>query len=315
MIKALLIIRLKQVYRSVIGIGLLRILFLIAMVAAFGIALYVKSADVIISKYISTGLLFLILLIQVKREDKLFLKTHFSRYKILMLAEYFVLSVPVIICFLIHRQWIALSLLVVLLIIPNVDLKAKHSNLNTKLQKLIPSDFIEWKSGVRKYFFIIVPVWIIAVFTSFFVGSVPIAIFVLGILIPGFFEKCEPYPILLSYELSAPELLILKAKRQIQLFSVIILPLIVLFILFNIDRWYIPLAEYLIFCSLHIYAIMTKYAFYEPNMKSPAAQTFVSIGAVGSIIPVFLPVIWILTVWFYVKSINNLNFYLDDYNK
>jgi hypothetical protein len=35
---------------------------------------------------------------------------------------------------------------------------------------------------------------------------------------------------------------------------------------------------------------------------------------VGGIIPVFLPVVWLLTILFYSKSVNNLNFFLDDYN-
>jgi len=59
---------------------------------------------------------------------------------------------------------------------------------------------------------------------------------------------------------------------------------------------------------------MTKYAFFEPNIKSPAAQVFLNIGGVGLILPIFLPVIWLLTVRFYIKSVNNLNFFLDDYN-
>ncbi len=314
MIKALLKIRLKQIYRNINGIGLIRFIVLAGFIGLFGIALYVKTSDKLTSQYISIGFLLLILLIHLKRRDKLFLKSHFSNDKILMLTEYIVFSIPLVCCFLIHKQWIAISELSALLIIVNLDLKARHSNLNTKLQKLIPDDAFEWKAGLRKQFFIIVPVWIIAALTSFFVGSVPIAIFILGISISTFFEKCEPYQFLWSNELSSKRLLLLKIKRQIQLFSIIVVPLIVLFLLFNFNRWYIPIAEYFLFCSLHIYSIMTKYAFFEPNIKSPAAQVFLNIGGVGLILPIFLPVIWLLTVRFYIKSVNNLNFFLDDYN-
>ncbi|MDA3867548.1 MAG: hypothetical protein PF489_12485, partial [Salinivirgaceae bacterium] len=255
-----------------------------------------------------------VMLIHLKRRDKLFLKSHFSDHKILMLSEYIVLSVPFISCFLIHKQWVALSELSGLLIIVNLNLKAKHSNLNTKLQKLIPDDAFEWKAGLRKQFFIVVPVWMIAAVTSFFVGSVPIAIFIIGISTLSFFDRCEPFQVLLSYELSSQKLLLLKIKRQLQLFSILVVPLLILFLLFNFDRWYIPIAEYFIFCCLHVYTIMTKYAFFEPNIKSPAAQIFFSIGVVGGMIPIFLPVIWLLTIWFYVKSVDNLNFFLNDYN-
>ncbi|MCG6185862.1 hypothetical protein [Maribellus maritimus] len=314
MIKALLTIRLKQISRGIVGIGLFRMLFLIALLAFAGFALYVKSADEVVSKYISIGFLLLVFYVQVKREDKLFLKTHFSSYKMLLFSEYLVLALPVIICFLIHKQWIALSFLAGLVIVPSIDFKTRYSNLNTKLQKLIPVDAVEWKSGVRKHFFVIVPLWIIAAGTSFFIGSVPIVIFVFGILILGFFEKCEPYQVLLAYEINASKLLKLKIKRQIQLFSIPVLPLLALFVLFHPENWYFSVAEYLIFCSLLVFGITAKYAFFKSNEKSPAAQTFVAIGTVGSIIPVFLPVVWFLTVWFYIKSVDNLNFYLNDYN-
>jgi len=314
MIKALLIIRLKQIYRGLIEIGLIRLIFLFGLFGFIGLFLYTKTSDESTSQFISIGFLLLIMLIHIKREDKLFLKSHFSNYKILMLSEYILLSIPIIVFLLIHEQWISIISLLGLFIIVHLDIKTKHTSLNTRLQVLIPSDSIEWKAGLRKHFFIIVPIWIIAIITSFFIGSVPIAIFIIGILTISFFEKCESLKILLSYELSSTKLLLLKVKRQLQLFSIITLPLIGLFLIFHFDKWYIPVAEYLIFCFLLIFVIMTKYTFFDPNKKSQAAQTFGAIGVLSGIIPVFLPIVWLLTVWFYIKSINNLNYYLDDYN-
>lgn len=312
MIKALLKIRLKQIYRSIGGIGLIA---LSGFTVFLGIVLYVKTTEESTSQYISVGFLLLIMLIHQKRGDKLFLKSHFTNYKILMLAEYITLSIPLVFYFLIHKQWVvAISGLSGLLVIVNLNLKRSNSNLNTKLQKFIPDDAFEWKAGLRSHFFIFVPIWIIAAFTSFFIGSVPIAIFIMGISILSFFEKCEPYQMLMSYELNAKKLLSLKVKRQLQLFSIATVPLIVLFLFFHLDKWYIPIAEYFIFCCLHIYSIVLKYAFYEPNAKSSAAQIFVAIGTLGGIIPFFLPVVWLLIIWFYPKSVYNLNFFLDDYN-
>jgi hypothetical protein len=60
--------------------------------------------------------------------------------------------------------------------------------------------------------------------------------------------------------------------------------------------------------------ILTKYAFYEPNNKSQAAVAFGAIGALGGIIPVFLPVVWVLSVRFFFKSRENLKIYLNDFN-
>ncbi len=314
MIKILLTIRLKQIYRVLIEIGLIRLTFLICLIGYFGFFLYTMTLDKLNSQFVSFGMVLLITTIQLKRKDKLFLKTHFSNYKRIILTEYALISLPILCLLFIHYQWSSLIVFFSLLVIVNLDWRPRHSSLNTKLQALIPSASFEWKAGIRKQLYFIVPVWVITVLTSFFIGSVPITIFILGISTLSFYERCEPYQMILSYELNAKQFLFQKIKRQLQLFSIITIPLIVLFILFNTNRWYIPIAEYLIFCFIHIYVIMTKYAYFEPNAKSPAAQTFGVLGLIGGLIPVFLPLVWLLTLWFYIKSINNLNYYLDDYN-
>jgi len=315
MIKSLLIIRLKQIFRSLSGIGLIRLLFLSGLTGFAGIALFLKSSEGSAARWIGAGWLLLLLIIQSGRGDKHFLRSHFSGYRFIFLVEYSLLSVPVLFSFLFHGQWIpAIGLLLGLMAVVHLDLKIGRSNLNTRLQKFIPSDCIEWKAGVRKHFFILITIWIIAAATSFFIGSVPVAIFLLGLVIFSFFEQCEPYPVLLSYELSSQRFLLHKIRRQALLFSVLVAPLIGLYLIFHIELWYIPVAEFFIFVSLHVYVITTKYAFYEPNTKSPAAQTFGSIGILGGIIPVFLPAVWVVTIWFYMKSIKNLDYYLNDYH-
>ena len=153
---------------------------------------------------------------------------------------------------LVHKQWISLISFSSLLLIVHLDLKSRYSSLNTKIQTLIPSDSFEWKAGIRKQLCIIVPIWIISAGTSFFIASVPVAIFILGILIFSFYDNGEPYQMILSYELDAKKFLLLKVKRQIQLFSIIVIPLVGLFLIFNFDRWYIPIAEFLIFSFVRL---------------------------------------------------------------
>ncbi len=314
MIKELLIIRLKQILRGISGIGLFRLLFLLGITGFAIWFLYLKTVTIKESLVVSFGYLILIALVHIKRVDKLFLNTHFSNYRLIMFVEYILLFLPVMIIFVIRGYWFLLVSVPGLFLVVNLEIKPQISSLNTKIQTLVFRDSFEWKAGLRKHFFIIVPVWCLAVLTSFYIGSIPVAIIIIGISIVSFYEKCESLQMLEAYELGAKQMLSLKIRRQLQLFSIITLPLICLFLLFNIDYWYIPLAEYLIFCSLHIYTIMTKYAFFEPCRKSSASQTFSSIGIIGGVFPLLLPVVWGLTIWFYFKSINNLNLYLNDYN-
>lgn len=316
MIKNLLVVRLKQISRGLVGIGFIRLIFLIGLTGFVGLGLFVKSSDALLSQFIILGFLLILTLVQLYRSDKLFLKSNFKNFKLLILSEYFILSTPILFCLSFHQHWILLvGLLLGVWIIVNLDYKVKVRSLNTKLQNLIPSDCFEWKAGVRKRFFVIVPIWIVAASSSFLVGSVPVAIFILGILILSFYDKSESLEILQIPELGSARFLFHKIKRQILLFSIVVFPLIVLFVLFNTDEWYIPVIEYIIFSILGGYIIFVKYAFYQPNIKSSAAQLIGGFGILGGIIPVFLPVVMVLAVWFYLKAIVNLNYYLDDYNK
>ncbi len=315
MIEAFIKIRLKQFYRGLIGVGLIRIIFLVGLVGFIAFVLFIETSKSPDSYYI-TGITSLILLmVQTKRQDKPFLKTNFDNYRLICLTEYLILA-SIIIAFLIfHFQWIPLLLLIsAIYLIIHLDLKSKQHNLNTRLQQFIPSECFEWKGGVRQILFFLIPLWIIGLCTSFFIGSVPIVLFILGIIPFSFYEKGEPYQMILAYEMGTNQFLFHKIKMQISLFSVLTMPLIAAFLVFHYERWYIPIAEYFIFISLYIYLILTKYAFYEPNRKSTSAQVFSAIGAFSGIIPVFLPVVWLLSIRFFFKSKENLNIYLNDYN-
>jgi len=315
MIQAFINIRFKQIFRALEGLGLIRTIFLIGLLVFIGFGLFVQTASTPNSYYITGLHLLIITLIQVKRPDKRFAEINFNNFKLIFLIEYLLLMLPLFICLIYHKQWMqVISFVVLTLLIVNLDFKLKPKSLNTSIQKLIPSDCFEWKGGVRKTLVLIVILWIIGLGTSFFVGSVPVVIFILGILPLSFYEKGEPVQMILAYEMGTSRFIMHKIKMHLALFTILSIPLIIAFLFFRPELWYIPIAEFFIFITSHIYVILLKYAFYQPNNKSNAAQVFVLIGAIGMIIPVFIPVIWLLSIRFYFKSRENLNFYLNDYN-
>jgi len=315
LIKPFINIRLKQLNRELTGIGLFRVLFLFGLLCFLGYIMFMKSS-LLPNVYYVLGIYFLMLsVVHLNRPDKKFLKIHFDNFKLFYLTEYFLLSIPLIFCLVYFAHWIPLAIwLFSLLVLINLDIQTKSRSRNTKIQDWIPNGSFEWKGGIRKILFVIVPVWVIALATSFFKGSVPIALFILGLIPLSFYEKSEPWQMIITFEKSSGQFLWYKVKTQLILFSVITLPLILAFIIFHSDLWYIAVVEYFVFIFLHIYLIMTKYAFYEPNIKSPATATLGAIGAIFSIIPVFIPVVWLMSIWFYFKSISKLKFYLDDFN-
>jgi len=315
MIQAFIKIRYKQFYRGIRGLGLTRIVFLTGLFGFAAFSMFVYTSQVPNVYLTSSVYLLIIAIIHLNRQDKLFLKSHFINYKLVYLIEYILLSIPILVSLIYHKQLIAFTIVLLAIgLIVNLNIKPIKSNLNTKFQQLIPNDSFEWKAGIRKILFLIMPLWIIGFFTSFYIGSVPIVIFILGIIPLSFYEKCEPIQMILSFEMNTQKFLFHKIKLQTVLFSVITIPLLIVFIIFHTEIWYIPIAEYLLFISLHVYIILTKYSFYEPNKKPGGSQIFGAIGATGTIIPVFIPVVWLLSIRFYYKASKKLNFYLNDYN-
>lgn len=315
MIKAFIKIRVKQFYRGLNDIGWFRIVFLIGLVVFIGFMAFVMTSTDQNAFYVSGLMSLIVLLIHTKRPDKIFLKTNFTYYKLIYIVEYLMLSSIIITFLIVHFQWGPILFLVLAIsLIVHVDLKFRQRNLNSRLQQLIPSESFEWKSGVRQTFYLLILLWVIGICTSFFIGSVPIVLFILGIIPFSFYEKGEPYQMIVAYEMGTTKFLLHKIKMQIGLFTIMALPLIAAFLVFHIDKWYIPLVEYFVFISLYIYLILAKYAFYEPNSKSSAAQVFSAIGAFCGMVPVLLPLVWLLSIRFYFNSKENLNIYLNDYN-
>ena len=179
---------------------------------------------------------------------------------------------------------------------------------------MIPDDNFEWKAGIRKNLFFFLGIWLIGMATSFFIASVPIAIFILGVIVLNFYEKPEPVQILLANELNTKKFLINKIQNHLIVFAITIVPLILLFIIFNPQYYYIPLIEFTIFSILLVYTILLKYAFYRPKNKSGATQIFSMIGIISIFIPFFIPIVLILSIKFLIQATNNLKFYLNDFN-
>jgi hypothetical protein len=316
MILPLLKIRVLQLKRALENLGLFRFVFLLSLVIFALAYVYLQCAIDPNSYYISVVASAFIFLIHSSRGDKLFLKTHFANQKQIIFSEYLIITLPLIIAFAINLKWIQiLILLVSLVIIVSFEFNPKKRSLNTKLQKLIPKSSFEWKAGIRKTFFLVIMLWFTGLFGSSFIGTVPIVIFILGIIPMNFYERCEPFQMIISYEMGSTKFLVQKIKIQFLLFSIITLPLIIAFLIFHHQNWYIPIIEYFTFISLHTYFILTKYAFYESNSKPAATQIFSAIGAISAIIPIFLPLVWVMSVYFFFKSKNNLNYYLNDFNK
>ncbi len=315
MILAIIKIRIKQIYRALSEIGLIRFVFLLIFIAFVEIFLFLASQDSKNAYYITGIFLFILILIQIKRKDKFFLQTHFPEYTNIFKIEYLLIATPLIISFLYYLKWQHLGIVILgVLLISYSNYIPKKRSLNTFFQTIIPNEMYEWKAGSRKLMFLIPPLWIIGLSTSFFIGSVPVVIVVIGISTLSLFEICEPYQMIIASEKSPRNFLNRKIQLHTLILTCILMPLVLAFVLFHTEYWYIALAEYILFISINIYFILIKYAYYEPNNRPISTQIMNITGAVSVIFPVLLPVIWLLSIIFYYSALKRLNYYINDFN-
>ncbi|HLN53441.1 MAG TPA: hypothetical protein VK212_07005 [Lentimicrobium sp.] len=312
MINAILKIRVCQTRRILNDLGLGRVLFVVFMLAGLCYQLFITMND---KPQIGTPIcLLLILFLHLKRKDLHFLKSHIDNYKWVILVEYFILSIPVIIGLAYYNRLTYLvGYLGVLASIIQVRRQFRKFTLNSFIQNWIPDDAFEWKSGVRKSLIFMVPVWLTGIIASFWPGTVPAVMLVLGLFIIGFIQKNEPLQLVLVFEKSAGRLLWFKIKQQLLLLSIFFLPLMLLYFFMHPQYWYIAAAFYIIIAICLIYAILCKYAFYRPDIET-GNQVFMALGPASIFVSFLLPLILILSVRFYFKSINNLNQYLYDFH-
>jgi hypothetical protein len=312
----ILLIRVKQLYRILNGLGLFRVFLLAGLGFPFFLyILYFQTKLVTSSFYLIGFFLSVVIAIQLSRKDLHFLRVHFIHYRILVMIEYMLISVPLMVCMILHGQWLLGSLYFLTLpAVSFIEIRIPVKSRNTLLQRGIPSLCFEWKSGIRKNFLLIIFLWITGLCTSFFMAGVPVVIFMLGIFPMTFYSKCEPLQMLIAPESGAGRLLMRKIVSNLVLFTVLTLPLLLAFLLSHAEYWYIPVVEYIIFAFVHAYTILVKYAFYVPEQNFSGSQAFGMIGVMSLFLFFLMPLVWVLSIYFYFKSRKVLEPYLNDYN-
>ena len=315
MLKAYFKMRIHQYMRLVLEIGLLRFLILsigTLLALLFLVAFMKHASDAVL---VSVFTIAILAGFHGKRRDREFLELHVKRFRVLMALEYTVILLPFIVGFIYFGHFIhAAAIIVVAWTLPFLQIRRRQRKQWTPFHRYIPDQMFEWKAGVRKYLVWIVLTYLAGLALSYTIWAVPAALILLGVIVAGFYENFEDLDILMSEESNGSKLLFQKIKRNIQAYTWISLPLILAFVIFNYNQWHLAVIAYLLATSLHIYMIAVKYTFYLPGKPAGSTSIFAGIGAVGILVPVFAPVVWLMTVYFYRRSMVNLENYLHDFN-
>lgn len=315
MISTVFLLRLKQTIRLLTQLGVLRSA-IVLVILLFGLAALFQATQepktsLLVSLLAGAGLFSL----HISRIDRQFLSISFSEDRPILLFEYFLVSIPLMVMFVYHGPWSAGLILIGFCgIVPLVNFSFRKRTFTPILIKWIPDPNFEWKAGIRKSFLPLTAVWVVGLGVSFFAGSIPVSMLLIGMMVTNFYDRFESAEILVSSEKNARVFLREKILSHVGIYVLVNLPLVLAFIVFHPQQFYIPIIELALLITLLLYTICLKYAFYVPEPDKRVGQVLIGLGFIGVIIPFFTPVVMLMTLRFYLKAKQNLDLYLHDFD-
>ncbi len=308
----LLNIRLIQAKRELnsAGLGALIVFGILSYLIYAAYTVFLKSPDA----YYLTAFLFLICLaFQSYRNDKQFVYVHIRNPHFEMYSEYLAFTFVFSVSSLFTDNWICFPVLVAaLFLIPYLKFTVKQKTYFTTISSIIPASDFEWISGFRKSFGILIPLYIVAIGLSWFRILPLFILWSITVSIASFYTECEPLHILKEGDPSPTELLKHKLTRMMKYIFILYLPVLVINTIFNPEYWILNLLFIPLQMSLVGYSVCLKYSSYEPNKNAIGNNVLLAIVSLGSIIPYFLPIPLLMSVFTFGKAKKNLNIYLND---
>ena len=314
MIKTLLILNLKRFWRLLCEIGIIRSLFLLVSSAYAGYFIYrvVFLYNPLYSVIVNALILFSI---HNSRKDKDFLSIVKINKTLLFSIEYFIISLPFIISFLLTKKWYVVVILLFLIYLISIIKRPVKLKVNKPLEyPFISQNIFEWYTGIRYNLPFLFIIYLIALVFCIHLYIIPISIFLLSLILSSFFIRTEPISFIDVFQISAKKFLNMKFKSHLLYSFVFILPLIIIFIIIHPGNILIVIISSVVYFLIQLYSIILKYAFYTPNCSSEHNYIFLFLFLIGFIAPVFLPISIYFFIKFYNRAISNLNNFLYDYN-
>lgn len=129
------------------------------------------------------------------------------------------------------------------------------------------------------------------------------------------YTRNEPLALLLLPELESGRLLARKVFEALRNYLLATVPFALAAALLHPRAAWVA-ALWLAFSTLVLlYAVLAKYALYDPDEPRPVASTVMLFGLIGFLLPPLLPVSLVLLVRYGLRAERNLNRYLHDYSR
>ena len=289
------------------------VLLALAVVLALGLMRRAVIQDAAYATYIAGGALLTVWGLHQRRPDLHFLHRHVPQARLSMAVEYGALVLPVLLVLGLTGAWASALVLLAVVALPWLPVVRSSGVRGRWLRRWIPARLFEWRGLVQGTH----PWGLLAWLAALAFCWLPVLpLFLLGIvalMAAGAQEQCEPRVMLLATAPDARALLRTKVFGALRLMLVTELPALVAATVFHPDWWWVHAGLGLGLLTLVAYAVVLKYAHYQPNERLSANGANVSIAALFAILPGLnvVPLLMLLTE--VPKARANLSVYFHDH--
>lgn len=315
MLISLLKIRWLQATRELQSIGLFRVLILLAVL------ILIMMAAMHVGQKLPYGWILPAITavatwyIQSNRADHRFLNIHAPYPVITRCVEYLIASMPIIIVLLMGENgWLAFSIPPLLWFISRLTPSYSTITRHQKIIGLIPAQRYEWRSGIRQTFWWMLFLHISMLAFAFQPAVLAVIILLYTFAILSFHDTCEPRNFIEQWNGTAATYLASQIKQNIIIFSISLLPALLLCLLFQGKLIWLPLWVMLNSFVIIAFSIYLKYSMYQPNSRLYANQIIYFIIIFSYLLPFLTPVILLFGVYYRRSAIQQLKPLLDDRN-
>lgn len=312
MIGHFLRLHLRQFYRILEELGIMRLLFLVPF-------FFYVTAKLIFLPIVSTPPdqvvlfpIFLLVSIHTHRGDWDFLKNlDLSRYK-LMVTQYGLIALPFALVLGYTLAWVGImALMGTVFLLPLIRFpKVSLPDYKIIVQKWVPADAFEWKNGLRKWFPLVIIMYTLAIVFAKETIAIPAFFAAFGLLTISFYLDFEPQIMVEAFQLNARKFITRKLYIGAKMFLGITFPLTIIFLVLHLQYWFVWLFCAIMFSAVLGFAICLKYALYRPDESMEKTMLIQGFAWISCFIPFFLPIPIVLFSRYFFRSIRNMKDYV-----
>lgn len=313
---AILKIRFLQIYREWLKLNwIYRLLMLAAPPLIVGAIAWQASTDESTANTIAIVMGLVIFSMHQSRKDKRMLTVQFDNCLQIFTIEYFAFSLPVFACLIFTLQWKSVLILLACIIFTltiKLNFVRTQSVQYTFLKVFLPH--YEWVSGLRKSGLIFLIIFLLSCVLSFLPYVTISLLFLLTVLVMGFYNEYEPLDLLVLFKKNSWQFLFYKIKSMLKIYGALVILPNSLYIIFHRDEWYIIVA-FFILCILALMAtLILKYKSYYPHGEINSAGVIQAMVTISILFPLILPIPLFVIFYYLPQAGKNLNSYLHDFN-